>query len=210
VHVSRYSHRNSSSTTHTSITMLVQNYKFRLLTDSRPPRQDRARERYVGLTNRVISGMLIHQVSTCTSMTTTPPTPMKHPQTMIHQRAGSHALVRHACKGACCYKNTHIHTHSLTHTQARAHTHALSHTHTQNSHSHTPRAQLRTVSINCSEGCSKFKEIDNDCSGAYALGPYGVDPVFKRGTTLYNPDFDDIDESIVGGIYNCSNVPDAT
>ena len=77
-------------------------------------------------------------------------------------------------------------------------------------HVHTPRAQLRTVSINCSEGCSKFKEIDNDCSGAYALGPYGVDPVFKRGTTLYNPDFDDIDESIVGGIYNCSNVPDAT
>jgi len=41
--------------------LLAQNYVFRLDNEN-PTQEDRARERYVGLTNRIISGMLIHQV----------------------------------------------------------------------------------------------------------------------------------------------------
>ena len=43
------------------LTRPTQDYKF-ILDNDNPPLPDRARERYVGLTNRVIGGMLIHQV----------------------------------------------------------------------------------------------------------------------------------------------------
>jgi len=40
--------------------------------------------------------------------------------------------------------------------------------------------------------------------------PYGVDPVFKRGTQLFNPDFDDAQEELVQKFYNCSALPNPT
>jgi hypothetical protein len=35
--------------------------------------------------------------------------------------------------------------------------------------------------------------------------PYGVDPVFKQGTSLYNPDFDNLASTVA--YYNCSQLP---
>jgi len=61
--------------------------------------------------------------------------------------------------------------------------------------------------VECSD-CSKFKDIDSSCTGDVLTKPYGVDPVFKRGTTLYNPDFDDVDSEIVASTYNCSELVD--
>lgn len=37
-----------------------------------------------------------------------------------------------------------------------------------------------------------------------SLAPYGVDPVFKVGTTLYNPDLDNEDSMV--SFYNCSEL----
>jgi hypothetical protein len=60
----------------------------------------------------------------------------------------------------------------------------------------------RTRQVRCAK--SRFDQIQSQCTGGEDLRPYGVDPVFKRGTDLYNPDLDDLDHAIVLGYYNCS------
>jgi hypothetical protein len=60
----------------------------------------------------------------------------------------------------------------------------------------------RTKQVSCAK--SRFDQIQSQCTGGEDLRPYGVDPVFKRGTDLYNPDFDDLNHTIVLQYYNCS------
>ncbi|KAK9819873.1 hypothetical protein WJX72_003501 [[Myrmecia] bisecta] len=70
----------------------------------------------------------------------------------------------------------------------------------------------RTTPVNCSD--SRFNNIESECKGHADTAPYGVDPVFKLGATLYNPDLDN--EASVTSFYNCSeltfsptyNIPD--
>jgi hypothetical protein len=67
---------------------------------------------------------------------------------------------------------------------------------------------VRTVDKNCTE--SKFFKIQEACSGPPTIASYGIDPVFKRGTELFNPDFDDINQEQVQIFYNCSTLEDPT
>lgn len=53
---------------------------------------------------------------------------------------------------------------------------------------------------------SKFAAIQGSCTGPPSLAPFGVDPVFKRGTSSYDPDLDDAEGRIVEQHYNCSEV----
>eukprot|EP00983_Pelagomonas_calceolata_P123790 1161045-Pelagomonas_calceolata.AAC.13 len=69
--------------------------------------------------------------------------------------------------------------------------------------------QVRQEDVPC-DICEEFGKIDDSCVGELVTRPYGVDPVFKRGTSLYNPDFDDIDLEIVASIYNCSALDNPT
>ncbi|KAG2499695.1 hypothetical protein HYH03_002630 [Edaphochlamys debaryana] len=62
--------------------------------------------------------------------------------------------------------------------------------------------QVRTNETLCPD--SKFNKIQKTCTGPRTLASYGVDPVFKRGTTLYDPDMEDADYTKVVSIYNCS------
>ncbi|GLC33126.1 hypothetical protein PLESTB_000367500 [Pleodorina starrii] len=62
--------------------------------------------------------------------------------------------------------------------------------------------QTRTNLTLCPE--SKFDQIQKTCTGPQTIASYGVDPVFKRGTTSYNPDFDDAAGIKVLEFYNCS------
>ena len=64
--------------------------------------------------------------------------------------------------------------------------------------------QTRTNDTNCSD--SKFNQIQQTCTGPTTLKAFGVDPVFKSGTMLYNPDYDDIANSIVTQFYDCKQV----
>eukprot|EP00798_Chlamydomonas_sp_ICE-L_P006112 gene6112-2716_t len=68
--------------------------------------------------------------------------------------------------------------------------------------------QTRTNETNCSD--SKFNQIQQSCTGPTTIKPFGVDPVFKRGTTLYNPSLDDVNGTIVVKYYNCSQLQDPT
>ncbi|GLI64894.1 hypothetical protein VaNZ11_008286 [Volvox africanus] len=68
--------------------------------------------------------------------------------------------------------------------------------------------QTRTDVTNCTK--SKFEAIQRLCTGQSSRSSYGVDPVFKRGTTSYNPDFDDggsTESPQVVTFYNCSLLP---
>ena len=67
--------------------------------------------------------------------------------------------------------------------------------------------QTRTNDTNCSD--SKFNQIQQTCTGPTTLKAFGVDPVFKSGTGLYNPDYDDIANSIVTNFYDCTQVADS-
>ncbi|PNH05688.1 hypothetical protein TSOC_008032 [Tetrabaena socialis] len=49
--------------------------------------------------------------------------------------------------------------------------------------------QTRTNETLCPE--SKFDKIQKTCTGPQTVASFGVDPVFKRGTSSYNPDYDD-------------------
>lgn len=60
----------------------------------------------------------------------------------------------------------------------------------------------RTLEANCSS--SRFKDIDNICTGDLDRFSYGVDPVFKRGAEMYNPDLDN--ELAVTSFYNCTSL----
>lgn len=70
----------------------------------------------------------------------------------------------------------------------------------------------RTQPVNCST--TRFEDIDNTCTGPLDISQFGVDPVFKRGAEIYNPDLDN--ELAVTTYYNCSllsieptyNIPD--
>jgi len=82
----------------------AQDYTFQLEDrDDTPPQPDRARERYVGLTNRVISGLLIHQVRSRPSVGRSP-TLRVHASAVLVQRlphlvGDAPARVGRAC---CC------------------------------------------------------------------------------------------------------------
>ena len=60
----------------------------------------------------------------------------------------------------------------------------------------------RTLPANCSS--TRFKDIDNTCTGELDVLSFGVDPVFKRGAQMYNPDLDN--ELAVTSYYNCTNL----
>jgi hypothetical protein len=62
--------------------------------------------------------------------------------------------------------------------------------------------QTRTNETRCAD--TKFDKIQETCTGPLSLRPYGVDPVFKLGTTLYDPDYDDVEGRLVLSFYNCS------
>eukprot|EP00873_Tetraselmis_striata_P015466 jgi/Tetstr1/435730/TSEL_024629.t1 len=67
----------------------------------------------------------------------------------------------------------------------------------------------RTEAVNCNETqATRFEDIDNTCSGDIDIRQYGVDPVFKRGADMYNPDLDN--ELSVSNYYNCSVLQDPT
>ncbi|KAL0022694.1 hypothetical protein WJX77_001966 [Trebouxia sp. C0004] len=60
----------------------------------------------------------------------------------------------------------------------------------------------RTTPVNCTD--SRFSDIESLCKGGPDLAAYGVDPVFKSGTNLYNADLDD--ETATVSFYNCSTL----
>lgn len=125
-----------------------------------------ARERNIGLTNRVIGGMLLHQVgpercSKCMAWAGVP----------WSQRLWLRGLSQ--CHLAA----------SLTLIPSRP------------SLPFSSPPQYRTNDTNCTE--SKFSKIQQTCTGPVTLKSFGVDPVFKRGTTLYNPDYDDVKGELV-------------
>ncbi|KXZ51016.1 hypothetical protein GPECTOR_14g257 [Gonium pectorale] len=62
--------------------------------------------------------------------------------------------------------------------------------------------QTRTNETLCPE--SKFDKIQKTCTGPQTISSYGVDPIFKRGTSLYNSDYDDVNGTKVLRFYNCS------
>lgn len=64
--------------------------------------------------------------------------------------------------------------------------------------------QWRTDQTKCSD--SKFDKIQPLCTGPLTIQSYGVDPIFKSGTDLYNPDLDDVYGQLVVGYYNCSEL----
>jgi hypothetical protein len=49
---------------------------------------------------------------------------------------------------------------------------------------------------------SRFSSIAGTCKKGLDTAPFGVDPVFKSGTSLYNPDLDSAEA--VAAYYNCS------
>ncbi|DBB14252.1 TPA: hypothetical protein ACH3X3_001198 [Trebouxia sp. C0006] len=60
----------------------------------------------------------------------------------------------------------------------------------------------RTTPVNCTD--SRFSDIESLCKGGPDLAAYGVDPVFKSGTDLYNADLDDETDTV--SFYNCSTL----
>ncbi|EFJ46305.1 hypothetical protein VOLCADRAFT_93448 [Volvox carteri f. nagariensis] len=64
--------------------------------------------------------------------------------------------------------------------------------------------QTRTNVTECPK--SKFDKIQKTCTGPQTIASFGVDPVFKRGTTSYNPDFDDVNDAKVLEVYNCTKL----
>jgi hypothetical protein len=49
---------------------------------------------------------------------------------------------------------------------------------------------------------NRFEAIDRTCSGGRDISSYGVDPVFKLGTPMYNPDYDNFET--LTKVYNCT------
>ena len=49
---------------------------------------------------------------------------------------------------------------------------------------------------------NRFEKIDKTCSGGRDISSYGVDPVFKLGTPMYNPDYDNFET--LTKVYNCT------
>ena len=53
-------------------------------------------------------------------------------------------------------------------------------------------------------GDKRFDKITEECRGAYEKTPYGIDPVFRASSTLYDPDLDN--QESVTGLYNCTEL----
>ena len=60
----------------------------------------------------------------------------------------------------------------------------------------------RTSSVNCTE--SRFTDIENTCAGSLNVKQYGVDPIFKIGAEMYNPDLDNT--LSITQYYNCTEL----
>ena len=54
----------------------------------------------------------------------------------------------------------------------------------------------------------RFADLDKFCPGNIETNPYGVDPIFKLGTPLFNADYDNA--KTISKIYNCSQIANAT
>ena len=54
----------------------------------------------------------------------------------------------------------------------------------------------------------RFADLDKFCPGDIDTSAYGVDPVFKLGTPMFNPDYDN--EKTITKIYNCTKIANAT
>jgi hypothetical protein len=52
---------------------------------------------------------------------------------------------------------------------------------------------------------SRFAKILNNCASGVSTVPYGVDPVFVMGSTLFDPDLDNARS--LNTFYNCSDIP---
>ena len=57
-------------------------------------------------------------------------------------------------------------------------------------------------------GRERFSALHSECPAGMDNRPYGVDPVFKLGSSLYVPPYDTEDN--LARFYNCSEVPNAT
>lgn len=65
-----------------------------------------------------------------------------------------------------------------------------------------------TRSIPIRNSRSRFEDVQFDSRQGLSISSYGVDPVFKSGTSLYNPDFDDEEDTV--HYYNCSKFENPT
>lgn len=54
----------------------------------------------------------------------------------------------------------------------------------------------------------RFADLDKFCPGDIDTSAYGVDPVFKLGTPMFNPDYDNT--KTITKIYNCTKIANAT
>jgi hypothetical protein len=65
---------------------------------------------------------------------------------------------------------------------------------------------LHTTRMSYSE-CedTRFSKIEHNCAGGVSTDSYGVDPVFVRGSTLFDPDLDNEKSLLL--YYNCSDIP---
>lgn len=54
---------------------------------------------------------------------------------------------------------------------------------------------------------SRFSKIESNCASGISKRAYGVDPVFVMGSTLFDPDLDNIKSLLLN--YNCSEIPQA-
>lgn len=60
----------------------------------------------------------------------------------------------------------------------------------------------RTTPVDCPP--TRFNSVENVCAGPLDARQYGVDPVFKQGSSLYNPDLDN--NQTIASYYNCSRL----
>ena len=53
---------------------------------------------------------------------------------------------------------------------------------------------------------SRFSKIESNCASGISTSSYGVDPVFVMGSTLFDPDLDNVKSLL--HYYNCSKMPE--
>lgn len=52
---------------------------------------------------------------------------------------------------------------------------------------------------------SRFEKIESNCASGISTSSYGVDPVFVMGSSLFDPDLDNVKSLLTH--YNCSDIP---
>jgi hypothetical protein len=52
---------------------------------------------------------------------------------------------------------------------------------------------------------SRFSKIESNCASGISTASYGVDPVFVMGSSLFDPDLDNVKSLLMH--YNCSKLP---